>query len=185
MRFRYPVAVGAVRLTLALAIVSVVVTTEREARATGEYGGFSPNTITFATIPAGSTSTLAVLFLHIDPGSQGGSIMLGSPYIAGTDASWFSVAPGGTCAPGLVLHASESCELRVMFAPPVPKANVSATLWLGTTDEDVAYVEAALDLHGQADPPLAIEEIPTFTPAGIALLTLALCGLGCFILRRR
>ncbi|HQU33659.1 MAG TPA: choice-of-anchor D domain-containing protein [Thermoanaerobaculaceae bacterium] len=131
----------------------------------------------FGDIQVGSTSSpLTVTIMNI----FSSDIMLDTPYFtrSGPYSSQFPLT-AGTCADGLIVHPSGSCTFQVAFAPTAA-GEIGDQIVVAILNSSEVRLTQALNLNGTG-----ILPIPTVTPVGIALLALALSGLGYFILRRR
>jgi hypothetical protein len=108
------------------------------------------------------------------------SFTLDSPYISnlGPDSTQFAAADV-SCSAGKLLAPGDSCTFQVTFSPTVG-GELNDTFRV-----NIHYVNGGTDWAGVDVSGYGGLGIPTFSPMGIALLVLALCGLGYLILRRR
>ncbi len=161
----------------------------RDAREAGElklafaaYGTSAATWLTplyhdFGQIRVGTTSpALTVTLTNI----YASDLTLDTPYFTrgGPYSSQFPLT-AGTCADGLVVHPAGTCTFLVAFAPTAT-GTIGDSIVVAVHNAAGAPLTQTLLLNGDG-----ILPIPTFTPVGIALLALALSGLGYFILRRR
>ncbi len=131
----------------------------------------------FGQVLVGTTSSALTVTLTNVFASD---LTLDTPYYtrSGPYSSQFPLT-AGTCADGLVVHAGGTCTFQVAFAPTAAAA-IGDSIVVAVHNAAGAPLTQTLLLNGNG-----ILPIPTFTPVGIALLALALSGLGYFILRRR
>ncbi len=131
----------------------------------------------FGAVQPGTTS--APLIVTITNVYQG-NITLATPYVTrlGPNSSAFPLT-AVTCVDGAVLTAGASCTFHVSFAPPAD-GSYSDGIVVHILDPAGAPQTQTLSVVGEG-----VTSIPSASALGLALLALALSGLGWFVLRRR